>query len=95
MPRIRQNANKYAMNDFRAEINAQCGRLGYKSQKSLGDALGVSQVTAGNYIKSPETIQIGKLRDLIKVLQLDPVVVLKALGYSTKEIKNMNKGESI
>ena len=38
MPRIRQNEEKYAMNDFVAEINAQCGRYGYRSQKSLGNA---------------------------------------------------------
>lgn len=90
MPRLRQNAEKDALKDFVAEINAQRGRFGYKSQKSLGEALGVCQATAGNYIKSPETIPIRKLREMIKILQLDPVVVLKALGYSTREIKNIN-----
>ena len=49
MPRIRQYAERDTMKDFVAEINAQCGRYGYKSQKSLGNALGVCQSTAGNY----------------------------------------------
>lgn len=57
MPRIRQNAERDAIRDFQSEVNAQCGRYGYKSQKSLGDALGVCQSTAGNYLRNPDCIQ--------------------------------------
>ena len=91
MPRIRQKSDEYAMNDFIAEVNAQCGRYGYKSQKSLGDALGVCQATAGNYLKNPDSIQLGTLRAMVKLLHLDPMVILKALGYSTKEIKQLHE----
>jgi hypothetical protein len=91
MPRIRQNAEQYAIQDFRAEINAQCGRYGYTSQKSLGTALGVCQKTAGDYLKNPEAIRLGTLRDMVKLLKLDPVVVLKALGYTSKEIKSVRE----
>lgn len=87
MPRIRQNAEKDAIRDLQAEVNAQCGRFGYKSQKSLGNALGVCQATAGNYLKNPDCIQLGTLRAMVKLLRLDPVVVLKALGYSSQDIK--------
>lgn len=89
MPRLRQNADRDAMRDLQAEINAQCGRYGYKSQKSLGDALGVCQATAGNYLKNPDSIQIGKLRAIVKLLRLDPIVLLKAVGYSTKDIQKL------
>lgn len=92
MPRIRQNEEKYAMNDFVAEINAQCGRYGYKSQKSLGNALGVCQATAGSYLKNPDGISIGMLRSMVKVLRLDPVVVLRAIGYSSKDIQRLRAG---
>lgn len=92
MPRIRQNAEKYAMNDFLSEINAQCGRYGYKSQKSLGNALGVCQATAGSYLKNPDRIQLGTLRAMVKLLRLDPVVMLKALGYSDKDIQKFKSG---
>ena len=92
MPRIRQNEEKYAMNDFVAEINAQCGRYGYRSQKSLGNALGVCQATAGNYLKNPDCIQFGTLRAMVKLLRLDPMVVLKALGYSSKDIQRLRAG---
>lgn len=87
MPRIRQYEERDAMKDFVAEINAQCGRYGYKNQTALGNALGVCQCTAGNYLRRPETIQLGTLRTLVKLLRLDPIVVLKAVGFTTKDIK--------
>lgn len=92
MPRIRQKADEYAMTDLQAEINAQCGRYGYKNQKSLGDAIGVCQSTAGNYLKYPANIQLGTLRKMVKVLRLDPAVMLMALGYTAKDIQKLKGG---
>lgn len=92
MPRIRQNAERDAIRDFQSEVNAQCGRYGYKSQKSLGNALGVCQATAGNYLKNPDCIQFGTLRAMVKLLRLDPMVILKALGYSAKDIQKLKGG---
>ncbi len=89
MPRIRQNAERDAIRDLQAEINAQCGRYGYKSQKSLGKALGVCQATAGKYLKNPDCIQFDTLRAMVKVLRLNPIVILKALGYSAKDIQKL------
>ena len=91
MPRIRQKADEYSTRDLIAEINAQCGRYGYTSQKSLGEALGVCQSTAGSYLKNPESIKFGALRAMVKVLRLDPVVVLKALGYTNQDIKKLQE----
>ena len=91
MPRIHQNAEEYAMKDFLAEVNAQSARYGYRTQEALGSALGVCQATAGNYLKKPETIRLSALRAMVKVLKLDPVVMLRALGYTTKEIQNISK----
>lgn len=90
MPRIRQNADLDAIRDFQAEVNAQCGRYGYKSQRSLGEAVGVCQATAGSYLKNPDGITLGTLRKMVRLLRLDPEVVLKAIGYSSKDIKNIN-----
>lgn len=91
MPRIRQNAERDAMKDLLGEINAQSARYGYRSQEALGTALGVCQATAGNYLKRPETIRLSALRAMVKVLRLDPVVMLRALGYSTRDIQNISK----
>lgn len=91
MPRLRQNAEKDAMKDFLDEVNAQCGRFGYKTQESLGSVLGICQGTAGNYLKHPETIRLGVLRSMVKVLRPDPAVMLRMLGYSNQDIKNMSR----
>lgn len=93
MPRLRQNHDRDTLKDFVDEVNAQCGRFGYRSQKALGDALGVCQATAGNYLKKPESIPFGVLRTLVKLLHPDPVLLLKALGYTTQDIQKI-KGES-
>ena len=90
MPRIRQNAEKDALKDLLGEINAQSARYGYRSQEALGAALGVCQATAGNYLRKPETIRLSALRAMVKVLRLDPVVMLRALGYSSKDIQNIS-----
>lgn len=91
MPRIRQKAEEYAMKDLVGEINAQSARYGHRTQAALGDALGVCQATAGGYLKKPESIRLDVLRRMVKVLRLDPVIVLKALGYSQREINDISK----
>ena len=51
MPRIRQYAERDAMSDFVSELNAQRARFGYSTQRTFGPAIGVCQVTAGNYMR--------------------------------------------
>ena len=89
MARLRQNEEKDTMKDFVAEINAQCGRYGYKTQASLAKVLDVCQPTVGNYLRSPETIPLGTLRKIVKQLRIDPVVLLRMFGYSAKQIQSI------
>ena len=91
MPRIRQNAERDAMADFMGELNAQRARFGYDTQRSLAPVLGVCQATAGNYIRNPETIPFGVLRKLVKSLKPDPVLFLKAVGYTTTDIQKIER----
>lgn len=91
MPRIRQYAERDAMKDFVGEINAQRARFGYDTQRSLAPVLGVCQATAGNYIRNPETIPFGVLRAIVKAVKPDPGILLKALGYTTQDIKKLAK----
>lgn len=91
MPRIRQYAERDAMADFMGELNAQRARFGYDTQRSLAPVLGVCQATAGNYIRNPETIPFGVLRKLVKVLKPDPVLFLKAVGYTTTDIQKIER----
>ena len=91
MPRIRQNADRDTMRDFAAEINAQRWRFGLTSQKAFGESIGTCQSTAGKYLKEPETMPLSVLRSVVKTLKPNPVILLKALGYSTKDISAIEK----
>ena len=97
MPRLRQNADRDTMGDFISEVNAQRGRFGLTSQRVFGESLGIAQSTAGKYLKEPEAMPLGVLRSLVKTLKPNPIVVLKALGYTTKEITSFRNraGESL
>lgn len=92
MPRIRQNAERDALKDLVGEINAQCSRYGFRTQEALGKGIGVCQGTAGGYLHSPERIPLNKLRALVQLLRLDPIIVLKAVGYSSSEIRKFRAG---
>lgn len=97
MPRLRQNADRDSMRDFVSEINAQRGRFGLTSQRVFGKSIGIAQSTAGKYLKDPEAMPLSVLRSLVKTLKPDPIVLLKALGYTTKEIASLraNPEESL
>lgn len=91
MPRIRQYAERDAMKDFVGEINAQRARYGYNSSQEFGKAIGVCQKSACNYLNDPDTIRVGTLRVIVKAIKPNPGIVLKALGYSTQDIKKLAK----
>lgn len=87
MPRIRQNEEIYAMNDLVGEIRAQSARFGYRSQTALSKQLECAQSTVSELLRDPRVVPLSRLRQLVKVLKLDPVIVMKALGYTEKELR--------
>ena len=91
MAKIQKTIEKEAIDALRGELNAQRWRYGYTSFRSFGDALGIAMDTANNYIKRPETIRIGTLRDMVRILKPNPMIVLSAVGYTTRDIKKFAK----
>ena len=91
MPKIRQYAEKYAQDDFVKEIGAKSVWAGFHTNEELGNAVGVSAASVGNYKRDPSKIQIKTMQKLISVLQLDPGIVLRFLGYSTQDIRKFAK----
>lgn len=91
MPKIRQYADRDALRELRGEIEAQGCRMGFKSQRALAEPLGVSQGTVSNWLRDLDAVSIGAMRVMVKQLKLDPAVVLKALGYTNKDIKEKFK----
>ena len=94
MPRIRQNADRDTMRDFISEVNAQRWRFGLTSQRAFGESVGICQSTAGKYLANPETMPLGILRAIVKAIKPDPVVLLKALGYTSSDIQRM-RGDKV
>lgn len=91
MPRIRQYADKYLREDLLREIDVRCAWNGIKSNKALGDALGVTDMTISNFRKEPGLRKIVLLQNIVKLLKPNPEPVLLFLGYSDKEIKKFAK----
>lgn len=91
MPRIRQYADRDAMKDFLCEINAQRARFGYNTCEEFGKAIGVCTKSAWNYLNEPDRIRFDSLRAIVKAIRPDPSILLKALGYTTQDIKKLAK----
>lgn len=91
MAKLNHVAKQDAVKAFLEEVNAQCWRYGYRSQAALGTALEVSQVTAGKYLRDPDDMTFATIRRLVKVLKPDPVLFLKACGYTSGDIKKFVK----
>lgn len=91
MAKTPKTLEREAIEALRGELNAQRWRYGYTSFKSLGDALGIAMDTANNYIKRPEQIRIGTLRDMVRLLKPDPMIILAAVGYTARDIKKFAK----
>lgn len=91
MPRIRQNADRDAMRDFLSELDGQLHKAGYGTQEKVAKLLGVSQPTAGRWLKDPEKgrMTFKAFRTLEKTAKPDPEITLRMLGYDTKDIKKL------
>ncbi len=86
MPRIRQYAQKYANEDFWREIQSRKALMGIRTDKALAEALGLSSQGFSRRKQNVDVLSLTDLRNLVKVLHPDPVLMLKLLGYTGKEI---------
>lgn len=94
MARPRQNTIGFEQNarkNFLLEIEGRCGFAGLKTNEALGDAIGVTGNTVGNFKKDPGRIRMDVMQKLVKALKLDPGVVLSYLGYSEQEKRKFAK----
>lgn len=91
MPRIRQNAQKYAENDFRKALHHSMVDAGLDSRKDVADAAGIPHSTLCKRINQPDTMTVREMRMLFPVVRPPAAVLLALLGYPAKEIKNMEE----
>lgn len=93
MPRIYQNKDQYAAEDFRREIRCRQGYYNLMSQQALADASGIPRPTLRKRILEPEGMMVGEFRKLIKTIHPDIAVVLALLGYENQEIKKFKEAK--
>ena len=89
MPRIRQNSERYAREDFQTEIRRQQGQYDLMSVRALSRAVDIPATTLGAKLKDPDKMEVADLRKLVTTIHPDPVVILALIGYSPTEIKRI------
>lgn len=87
MPRILAKKESYAEEDFRVEIRMRQGQYDLMSQQALADQVGIPRPTLRKRLLELETMNLGELRKIVKVLWPDPVILLKLIGYEGKDIR--------
>ena len=77
MPRIRQYADKYAMQDLASHIVGRMKANGL-TQQGLGEKMKMSQQCVSYMLNHPEKITLETMRKLCKAVELDQAIVAKA-----------------
>ena len=78
-------ADEKARRDFQKEVKHRRVELDI-TQKDLGEQVGVSAPSMSELLSDPDKISVGRLRRLVRVLNLDPGTVLRLLGFDTKKM---------
>lgn len=87
MPRIKQNVEKYAAEDFRKEVRIKQGERDLMSITALAEEADIPRTTLTKRLSDPMGMTFGEFRKLNRAARLDPAAVLPLLGYTAKEIR--------
>lgn len=87
MSRPRSNSPIESRKAFITEVKVRRTYLNM-SQNDLGKILGISPARVSGLLSNPDELTVGRLRKIIQTLSLDPMIVLKFLGYDQKTIKS-------
>ncbi len=91
MPRIKQNASQYIVQDFQREIRMQQGYYNLMSTRALAAVVGIPHNTLNPKLRDPRRFTVANLQKIVPVLHPNPEVVLALLGYSKSEIKRFKQ----
>ena len=94
MPRLREYAMRYAAEDFKKELFRKMAERYEKiSVRALAQETGISHSALNVKIRQDNTnLDIGELRKIVPLLNPDPGIVLKLLGYTPQQIKKFKEG---
>lgn len=91
MPRLTQNAEKYAVADFQQEIRRRQGHHNVMSVRSLAALAGIPHTTLNPKLHDPDKLLVSDIRKLVKTIHPDIGILLSLLGYSKQEIKKFKE----
>ena len=88
MPRLRAFAKQYAEEDFKKEVyRCLAERYENVSVRALSRETGISQGTLNTKIRHDNSnLDVSELQRIVAVLNPDPGILLKLLGYSQAQI---------
>ena len=87
MPRIRQEADRYAREDLPEAVRKQQGVYDVMSVRALSSVVGIPLATLSRKLKDPDKLEVADLRRLVRAIQPDPRVILALIGYDSKTIR--------
>lgn len=93
MPKIAAKEPIYAENQFIRHVESRAAWFGFSNADVLGPKVDITGATVRQYRKNPGKMQLRTLQAYIKLLKLDPQIVLRYLGYSQREINKALQGE--
>lgn len=91
MPKIRQNADRYAADGFRKEVRIKQGENDLMSKTALAEEADLPRTTLTKRLADPDSMTFGEFKKLNLAIHPDIGVVLTLLGYSSKEIKKFRE----
>lgn len=91
MPRVRQKADVYARNDFFRELDIRRAYYSIRSDTQLSLSLGLCHGRVSAYRTGRSTMDVDTLRAIVRLLSPDIGVVLRYLGYDTRQIKKFKE----
>lgn len=77
-------ADEKARKDFQKEVKHRRVDLDM-TQKDLGKHVGVSSSSMCELLADPDKISVGRLRRIVRALDLDPATILPLLGFDSKK----------
>lgn len=88
-------AEEKARKDFQLEVKLQRVKLDM-SQKELGEQVGISAPSMCELLADPDKLSVGRLRRIIRALDMDPATILRLVGFDNKTIASLcPAGESM
>lgn len=77
-----------ARKEFQTEVRVQRARLDM-SQRELSDQIGIAPSSMSELLADPDKLSVARLRGIIRALDMDPVTILRLLGFPEKTLRAM------